>query len=314
MKKLICTIIFGICAFSLCAQDDQQLSQYVFNQVLINPAAVGGSGMMEASVLQRSQFMGFKGAPTIWSLGVSSPFGLFNAEHGGALNISNDKVGSFDKMTFKLSYAYWHRFSNEGKLGIGISLGGISYRVDPSSDWSSSGAADPSIPTSKEASSVGFDLGFGLYYKQKNYFVSLSCLHLNQPKTLKLETGDKALQVKRTFYLSGGYEWQTSNENIVVYPSALMSFVTLKKPQFGFGGNVFYQGRYWGGLSYRILDALGITAGINFDDVFKVGVAYEYPLSNFFGNTGGNLEVFLTYAFEVKIKKKEKKYKSLRFL
>jgi hypothetical protein len=77
---------------------------------------------------------------------------------------------------------------------------------------------------------------------------------------------------------------------------------------------VFYLKRYWGGLSYRIADALGVLAGITVSEVFRIGVAYEYPLSKMIGTNGGSLEVFASYAFELKLAKREKKYKSIRFL
>jgi hypothetical protein len=55
-------------------------------------------------------------------------------------------------------------------------------------------------------------------------------------------------------------------------------------------------------------------AGITVSEAFRVGVAYEYPLSRLIGTNSGSLEVFASYAFELKLSKKEKRYKSIRFL
>ncbi|MDR1227064.1 MAG: PorP/SprF family type IX secretion system membrane protein [Prevotellaceae bacterium] len=313
MKKTICTGLLLLCTHVLFAQHDSQISQYVFNQVLINPAYAGSTNMMEASMLQRTQYMGFKGAPTTWRLAVASPFRLLDADHGAAFTMMSDKIGYFDKMDFNFSYAYWFDLKDQSaKLGVGISLGGTSYKISPPADWA--GLNDEAIPTQAESSSVGFDMGLGVYYKHESYFGSLSCLHLNQPKVLKLESGGKALQVDRTFYLSGGYTWQTTEE-FEVQPTGLLMVSTFTRPQFGLGVNVYYMQKYNVGLAYRVMDAITVSFGLAIDESFRFGAAYEYPLSKLLGSNGGTFEVFANYAFEIKLpKRKEKRYKSIRFL
>jgi type IX secretion system PorP/SprF family membrane protein len=285
----------------------------MFSQVLLNPACAGNGEMLDATFMQRSQYMGFKGAPSVWSLGVSMPFTLFDANHGAVVTVTGDKIGNFDNMSFSVGYAYRHKFSSAAVLGLGISLGGLSYKLASPSEWNSY-SDDPAVPQREESASTGFDIGLGAYYDERDFYVGFSCRHLNQPRVLTVNSGDKTLLVKRMFYLSGGYRWQTSNEAIEVDPSAMLTFTSLAKPQFELGANVFYLKRYWGGLSYRIGDALGIMAGITVREFIKVGVAYEYPLSKLIGTNGGSLEVFLSYAFELNLTKKEKKYKSIRFL
>jgi hypothetical protein len=144
--------------------------------------------------------------------------------------------------------------------------------------------------------------------------LSFACAHLNQPQTLKLLSGNNALLVNRTFYLSGAYNWQTPIENLMVSPSALLSMINIMHPQLAIGANVVYFQRYWAGLSYRINDALGATVGISFNKGFRFGFVYEYPLSKLIGSNSGTTEIFISYVFEIKMTKKEKKYKSLRFL
>lgn len=295
------------------AQHDSQITQYMFNHVLFNPACAGGGNMLDATFVQRSQYMGFEGAPTVWQLGVSTPFMLFDANHGATVAITEDKIGNFDNMSFSIGYAYRHKLSSDATLSVGISGGGVSYKLVSSSEWSSY-SDDPAVPQREESSSTGFDLGLGAYYDERDFYVSFACRHLNEPRVLTVNSGDKTFTVKRTFYLSGGYRWQTSNENIEVDPSAMLMFTSLARPQLELGANIFYLKRYWGGLSYRIGDALGGMAGITVSEAFKMGVAYEYPLSKLIGTNSGSFEMFVSYAFELKLAKKEKKYKSIRFL
>jgi type IX secretion system PorP/SprF family membrane protein len=315
MKKTTCiAVLLVVGTTALRAQHDSQITQHMFGQVLLNPACAGGGEMLDATFIQRSQYMGFEGAPSVWSLGVSAPFMLLDANHGAVVAVTGDKIGNFDNMSFSAGYAYRHKLSSAATLSVGISVGGVSYKLASPSEWSSSYADDPAVPQREESSSTGFDLGLGAYYSERDFYVSFSCRHLNQPRVLTVNSGDKTLTVKRTFYLSGGYRWQTSNENIEVDPSAMLMFTSIAKPQLEFGANVFYLKRYWCGLSYRMGDALGGMAGITVSEALRIGVAYEYPLSGLIGTSSGSLEVFASYAFELKLSKKGKKYKSIRFL
>ncbi|MDR1023819.1 MAG: type IX secretion system membrane protein PorP/SprF [Prevotellaceae bacterium] len=315
MKKTTCIAVFlmMVAATVLRAQHDSQITQHMFSQVLVNPACAGNGEMLDATFIQRSQYMGFKGAPSVWSLGVSTPFMLFDANHGAVVAVTGDKIGNFDNMSFSAGYAYRHKFSSVATLGVGISLGGVSYKLVSPSEWNAY-SDDPAVPQREESSSTGFDMGLGAYYDERDFYVSFACRHLNQPRVLTVNSGDKTLLVKRTFYLSGGYRWQMPNEKFELDPSAMLMFTSLAKPQLEFGANVFYLKRYWGGLSYRIGDALGALAGITVSEAFRMGVAYEYPLSKLIGTNGGSLEIFVSYAFELKLTKKERKYKSIRFL
>jgi type IX secretion system PorP/SprF family membrane protein len=310
MKKLICVAAL-VCMFfaTLWGQHDTQINSYTFNQLLFNPAYTGNHQRVEATLLQRSQFIGFKGAPVVWDLAVSTPFRLFEKQHGAAFTMNNDRVGAFNKINFAFNYAYWYNFSDVAKLGAGISLGAASYNIDPT--WND--IVDDAIPIRNEASSVAFDVNVGLYYQHRDFSIGLACTHVNQPKSLIGATGEKTLTVSRTFYVSGDYHWNTSIEDVEIVPSAMLMVINITAPQLTVGSNVFYLKKYWGGLSYRIGDALGISAGMLFKSV-RFGFLYEYSLSKMIGFNMGSTEIFASYLFDVNLQKKKKKYKSIRYL
>ncbi|MDR0687917.1 MAG: PorP/SprF family type IX secretion system membrane protein, partial [Prevotellaceae bacterium] len=231
MKKIACAAVLVVGATALRAQHDPQVTQHMLSPVLLNPACAGSGEMVDATLIQRSQYMGFKGAPSVWSLGVSMPFALLDAKHGAAVTITGDKIGNFDNMSFNVGYAYRHKLSSDAALGLGISLGGVSYKLASPSEWSAY-SDDPAVPQREESSSTAFDMGLGAYYNERDFYASLACRHLNQPRVLTVNSGDKTLLVKRTFYLSGGYRWQTPNEAVEVDPSAMLMFTSLAKPQF----------------------------------------------------------------------------------
>ncbi|MDR2937490.1 MAG: PorP/SprF family type IX secretion system membrane protein [Prevotellaceae bacterium] len=312
MKSVICVVVFIVCAAKVFAQNDMQLSQYMFNQVLFNPACAGGGDMLDARYVQRMQYMGFDGAPSTWALGVTSPFKLFNAKHGVTAKFGGEKIGNFDNTNFSAGYAYRHQLRS-AMLSVGFSIGGLSYKLNSPSEWGSY-ADDPAVPQREESASTGFDVGMGAFYDRGDFYVGFSCAHLNQPRVLTVDNGSKTFAIRRTFYLNGGYRWQSPNERWELSPTALLMLTALAKPQLGVGANATFAKRYWGGLSYRIGDALGVLGGMTVSEAFKLGVAYEYSLSKLIATNKGNMEIFVSYSFELKFAKKVKKYKSIRFL
>ena len=65
---------------------------------------------------------------------------------------------------------------------------------------------------------------------------------------------------------------------------------------------------FWGGLSYRIGDAVNFLVGVHFMQMLRIGVAYDLTTSKLgFGNgrSFGSLEVFLNGYFQINIPEKK---------
>ena len=78
MKKTILfisliTLCFGVSQ----AQQVPQFSQNMFNKLANNPAIAGNSESINATVLHRSQWVGFDGAPTTFNFSVGSGTQMF---------------------------------------------------------------------------------------------------------------------------------------------------------------------------------------------------------------------------------------------
>ncbi|HPD28143.1 MAG TPA: type IX secretion system membrane protein PorP/SprF, partial [Paludibacteraceae bacterium] len=75
-----------------------------------------------------------------------------------------------------------------------------------------------------------------------------------------------------------------------------------------------YKEKYWGGLSYRIQDAVSFILGIKVLNGLSIGYAYDLPASKIITASHGSHELFLSYEFGLSFGKKDKKYKSVRIL
>ena len=61
MKKLLVSTAFIFAGFVAMAQQDAQFTQNMFNKLSINPGSAGHNGGICATLLTRSQWMGFDG-------------------------------------------------------------------------------------------------------------------------------------------------------------------------------------------------------------------------------------------------------------
>jgi len=169
--------------------------------------------------------------------------------------------------------------------------------------------SDPALPQGK-ASGVLADLGAGIYYQHKNYEFALSARHLNEPNLSFDQSGRYSL--KRHYYMSGIYIFQMANERLEALPSVFIkSDATTWQADIDM--TLQYDKRFWGGIGYRIGDALKVTAGSELWNGIKFGYSYDISISALSRYNSGSHEFFVAYSVLL-YKKRTHKYRSVRFL
>jgi len=298
-------IVFG--------QQDPVLSQYMFNTQSYNPGYSGMTGMITATALTRQQWVGFPGAPSTMLFNVSSPFSLFGMRSGAGLMVEADQYGFSNDIDIGLSYSYLFTVGT-GTLGAGFSAGVLNKTLSP--EWfipsgtsHTPASGDPLIPENDE-SFVALDISAGIFYQGLNYYAGASATHLNQPKIKYSET---ATYVSREYYLTAGYYFQLPDPAFELIPSVFI-VNDGATTQYLATGMVRYNKKIWGGVSYRISDAITGFAGIELYNGLKIGYGYDFPVSEIRKGTSGSHEFFVSYSFDVGLGKSVTKYKSIRFL
>ena len=85
--------------------------------------------------------------------------------------------------------------------------------------------------------------------------------------------------------------------------------------QYSVNAHVVFKKTYWGGLAYRDKEAVAFLGGLELKNGILVGYSYDLNIaSGVSSHLGGSHEVSLAYCFGLKMGKKEKIYKSVRFL
>ncbi|MBN1159154.1 MAG: type IX secretion system membrane protein PorP/SprF [Bacteroidales bacterium] len=322
MKKSI-LVFFALTVFiSAEAQQERQVSHYMYDHISINPGFAGSSDMISTHAIMRQQWVGIEGAPRDVILNLSAPFRLFGANHGAGLSIYYDEIGFNQDINLSLSYAYQFTLGT-GRLGLGISGSFLNRKLDPvwsipSSPIHISPDQDAAIPTGKQNEFV-FDIGAGVFYQTDELYVGLSSTHIMQDEFVYQTEGvssslsEAKEKVIRHFYLTAGYTLQLSNPAFELQPSVFIQSDT-RATKIDLNTVFMYNKKLWAGVTYRVGSAVVGMAGVNILNGVKIGYSYDFDTSALSNYSKGSHEVMIGYDFIIGIERVPEKYKSIRFL
>ena len=309
MKKHIFFLsFFLISTLLLKAQQESQFSQVAYTQLLTNPGYAGSEGKICAYALQRSQWTGFDGAPTVTAFNLDA---AIKNKFGLGLSLENDELG-FDK-NFKINLSVAYKASlRKGTLGIGVKWGVANSAVDAT--WNPPDAdspdLDPAIPNAKSEAMTFLDFGFGLYYKTEDLYLGISSTHLNEPE-FNYEKGSPSL--KRHYYVTAGYNLAFANPLLEFKPNIFIQSDGTNS-QLAFTGIIEYNKKLWGGVSLRTDNAITGIVGMELFKWVKVSYSYDFVVSELMGYNDGTHEIMMGFCLDVTKDKTPEKYKSIRFL
>lgn len=304
-------ILIYLFSISVFAQQDPQFSQYMFTHAYMNPAYVGINNQTEIIGLYRSQWTGFRastdnssGVPISQMISVSTKIRALNS--GVGLYIANDKLAALSNLYVRGSYAYHINLSENTKIGLGVNVGIYRAGID-NSLLRPNDRNDPVIDfISNNPSNTKIDIGAGVWLQNKNFYAGFSLNHINQPSLFRHNLNDKTYQslIYQHYYFTAGYNARL-NENWMLAPS-IITKGDLKKfsnLQFDFSALAIYNNyKFWGGLSYRHLDALVAIVGIGLlkNNALRVGYSFDLTIIGNAAKAGTSHEIMASYFIPVK--------------
>lgn len=310
-RRILLLIVLSLAfAAKTLAQYDPSFSHYWAMEPSYNPAAAGKTSFLNVAAAYNMTMAGFKRNPKTMYVGTDMPFYAIGAYHGVGLQIVNDAIGLFSHQKIGGQYAYKHKLLG-GALSVGVQGTLLSEKFD-GSDLDVEQAGDPAFSTS-EVTGTGLDIGAGLYYTHRNWYVGVSAQHLTSPTVNLGETYE--LVLSPVYYFTGGYNIKLRNP-----------FLTIHTSVFGLSDGVAYKGQVTGrlrytheekmmyaGLSYSPANSVTLLLGGKFHGV-TLGYSYEaYTKAINVGN--GSHELFVGYQTELNLYKKGRnRHQSVRIL
>jgi type IX secretion system PorP/SprF family membrane protein len=303
MQKNLLYIFLSVFVFSSSvtfAQQDAQLSQYMFNPLYINPAAAGLDGVTRFQLHYRNQWSNyqttFDGSGSLGTQIFTASMPLNGLRSGIGIQFVNDKTPSgAGYQNLLLSYSYQIGLSGGAILSIGAK-GGI-HTKSFDSKFRPRETGDPIVDAlSGSVNQTKMDFSVGALYRTANYQIGASLNHINNPSYSFGSDQSGQYKIKQVLNLNASYDYYLT-DLIKVSPMALWKtdFVTSVLE----GGAIFtYDDKYWVGGSYRLNDAGIIIAGISMlkDNALRLGYSLDLTTVGATAKAPLSHEILLSYA------------------
>jgi type IX secretion system PorP/SprF family membrane protein len=303
-KKIIFAGVLAVISLAMHAQQDAMFTHYMYNTLAVNPAYAGSRDALTATLLHRSQWVDFKGAPSTQTLTIHSP--VKGNKIGLGFSLINDQVGPIKDMATYVDFAYRIKLTEKSKLSFGLK-GGINYMQANLNalllDEQTDAAFQDNI-----SSKILPNFGFGLYYSTEKFYAGISAPRLleNNFRTKEANFSNKTIQEIRHYYLIAGAVLKLS-ENIDLKPTTFVKVTTAAPIEADLTTTFIFKKKLSAGVMFRTGDALGLLVGYNIAEQFHIGYSFDwsYGMKTFKYNNGSH-EIMLSYDFIGKGKEKSK--------
>jgi type IX secretion system PorP/SprF family membrane protein len=299
LKKTFYTFLLSLLGTGVFAQQDPLFTQYMFNNLYLTPAYAGVDGVTRASVIHRSQWLGYQssagdgGAPTTQMVSFLTPINKLRS--GLGVYVVNDRLGPQNNLEGQVSYAY-HLGIKESKLSFGVKVGFFSQSIN-GKYYRYIHQDDPLIITGKE-SQTRPDVGAGLFYRAEKYYAGVGFNHLLKSE---FDFGRDSVRgaLSNHINFTGGYFYEVSFDLKVQFSGMFRS--DLNTTQFDLSGIAFLKDNYWGGVTFRQGEALGLLLGMSVlkDKSLKLGTGTDFVIVDSQAKENFTLEFMLTYDLPV---------------
>jgi len=282
------------------AQYDYMFTQYMWNEVVINPAYTGSRDAVSVVGLYRNQWVGMKGAPTTKSITAHSP--IFKDRVGLGISYIKDEIGINSTDYLNLSYSYRIRFASSNlSFGLSTALALIkefysrAETTDPNDSQFLQDSPRSNMPNA----------GFGVYYYTDRYYLGFSIPRLikNQidPKDNFSVVNKFDYKYMHYFFTTGTYFNIT--DGLKFQPSAMFKVVNAAPMELDLTGQLVIKDTFWVGAGWRSGDAVSFLATIYVTPQLRVGYSYDYTLTELSKYSHGTHEICFGYDFSLKSKK-----------
>lgn len=295
MKKLItynilCALLVGA-AVEVSAQQATRHSNYLFNKLIINPAAAGSNDYIELMAGYRKNWVGFQGLPRTFFF--SADGSALQKRVGLGIQVVNEEMGAFESTGITGSVASRIRVARENYLSFGFSAGYFANTMNGTMLGIREND-DIAIPATNEQIGI-FDFRAGIYYKDPRNFGGVSVFNVLEP--VLNYTGNQrqnAGVAARHYYAFAGRIFRL-NSDLDLIPSLLYKFTEEGNDQLDINLRAMYQNRLGLGLSVRGDEAVSVLAEFFPTEFLRMGYAYDFTFNELSRNNSGSHEIMVAY-------------------
>lgn len=275
------------------AQQIPLSSNYLYNEYLLNPAAVGLRGHLDVNAIYRRQFVNVPGAPEHQMVTLD---GFVDKKNFGAgLTLFNQSTGVLRKTGGSLAYAYRKRISDDVALRAGFNGMVAGYGLD----WEEVVVQDEAdLGQLRTAGNrTLFDGGFGLFAEIHDFNVGASMAHLfNTSADFQAIDNSRSLAVEQTRHLIGYADYTyTINEQHALKPVVVGRYSSDFEIQYDANLQYIWNNDFFFNLAYRSDYAVSGGFGVRFSESFLFSYQYDFPFGDMGEVSQGSHEFMLGF-------------------
>jgi type IX secretion system PorP/SprF family membrane protein len=254
-------------------QQDDQLSEYPFNPIAVNPAYTGSKGGFSGIISARQQWVGLSGSPQTAALSIHSA--IKNNKMGVGFRLRDEKNMFDQKTEASACYAYRLKFLS-GKLGFGLSAGITSVNYN----WFNVEFKDKNDKYNglQKTQQLLPRIDAGLLFNDAKSYLSLSVTHLYSGGSSKNDATNYNGNIKSHIYFIYSRAFLINN-SLALNPAVNIKYVQASQPSVDLNMYANIKESFWLGAGYRTNGTVIFLAQIIFDKKYKIGYSYDYFLN-----------------------------------
>jgi type IX secretion system PorP/SprF family membrane protein len=273
------------------AQQQVQFTQYMFNQLILNPAFAGNDGALSVTAIDRSQWVSVDGAPRTQTFSAHTFFDSKNL--GAGVSFVNDKIGVHKIQNLQADVSWRLSFSQKHFLSVGLRTGLMHRRSDYASIAGTS-AVDPAL-ANPDFAHTSLTLGAGLYYQSPKFQAGVSAPSLLPEKIYASDT--VSIHWRRAQYFLFTRYVLSVNNSIDLAPALLVKYLYGLPVSYDVNVSATFKKVLTMGLSYRKTESVSFLLSALITPQLKLGYGYDAGIGRLATGTGSH-EAMLNYIFK----------------
>ncbi len=298
MKKITLLVLTCLLSILTNAQQLPQITQYMMNNYVVNPAVAGMDDYYQVRTSIRNQFVGIADAP---STTVLSMYGKKDENVGLGGVVFTDQAGPTSRVGASASYTYHFPLTKDVKLALALSGGFTQFKIDKAG-WNVENTNDPLTQGDILVQSVP-DATFGFNLYSKKWYVGFSIPQLLTSNLDLLDndfadklTSEQSGNLSRHLFVLAAYK-HNLNKSWTIEPSILVKSVEPVEAQMDFGIKATYDDKLWFGTDYRTNGDIAALVGYSIQDRYMIGYSYDVLNADLSDYSNGSHEFMIAVKF-----------------
>jgi type IX secretion system PorP/SprF family membrane protein len=285
----LCILLAGVMRLPAMAQQRPQFTQFMYNNLVINPAYAGAEEVLSLTLVSRNQWSGVEKAPTTQSFSAHTL--LRKKKVGLGLTLISDRIGVHSNTSVLTNYAYHIRVGRKSTLSMGLQVGITNLKSDYAS--LSGNSNDPNLANSINETTL--DFGTGIYFRSPKLHLGLSTpelvsksVQLNDTLSVSIRTMNLFGYARYRFILSKFLEME---------PGLMIKYFPDVPISYDVNLNFIYRSVLTTGFSYRSKESVDFILKLQLTSQLQFGYAYDYPINYAANLSSASHELMLNYQF-----------------